>query len=182
MRDGLGLFANAAQSEALATSVPDNNGVYFVPAFSGLGAPHWNPHARATISGLTRESTAAHITRAALEAQAYQTLDLLAAMQADSQHNPEVIRADGGLMANEFVCQFVADMLEKPVEIPQHTETTAKGAAYLAGLHAGIYSGLNEISDAWHCHRRYEPSMNSSTRNALYDGWKEAIAPLLNSP
>ncbi|MBL4583476.1 MAG: glycerol kinase GlpK [Pseudomonadales bacterium] len=182
LRDGLGLFANAAQSEALATSVPDNNGVYFVPAFSGLGAPHWNPHARATISGLTRESTAAHITRAALEAQAYQTLDLLAAMQADSQHNPEVIRADGGLMANEFVCQFVADMLEKPVEIPQHTETTAKGAAYLAGLHAGIYSGLNEISDAWHCHRRYEPSMNSSTRNALYDGWKEAIAPLLNSP
>ncbi len=180
LRDGLGLFKSAEESEALATSVEDNNGVYFVPAFTGLGAPYWNPNARASITGLTRESSAAHITRAALEAQAYQTLDLIDAMQADAQHNPEIIRADGGLMNNEFVCQFLADMLGKPVEIPKSTETIAIGVAYLAGLQAGIYESLEDIKKAWSCERRYEPNMDSATRDQLYDGWKTAIGRLLD--
>lgn len=175
LRDGLGLFKDAAESEALATSVSNNEGVYFVPAFTGLGAPYWDPHARASITGLTRDSRAAHITRAALEAQAYQTLDLMDAMEADTGHDPDIIRADGGLMANEFVCQFLSDMLDKPVEIPKITETTAMGAAYLAGLQAGIYNGLSDISSAWQCERRYEPQMNKDQRDKLYDGWKSAI-------
>ena len=182
LRDGLGLFSDAAESEAIATSVADNNGVYFVPAFTGLGAPYWDPHARASITGLTRDSTAAHITRAALEAQAYQTLDLLAAMNADSEHNPDVIRADGGLMTNSFVCQFLADMLDKPVEIPKNTETTAMGAAYLAGLQVGVYDGLDDISSAWQCERFYSPQMDSVNRKALYDDWKTAIGRLLVKP
>lgn len=175
LRDGLGLFESADQSGALATSVDDNNGVYFVPAFTGLGAPYWDPHARATISGLTLESSAAHVTRAALEAQAYQTLDLMAAMQADTDQNFDVIRVDGGLVANEFVCQFLADMLDKPIEIPAVSETTALGAAYLAGLHAGVFAGLSDISGGWKCERRFEPAMNSETRQLLYGGWKRAV-------
>jgi len=175
LRDGLGLFSDVAESEALATSVDDNNGVYFVPAFTGLGAPHWNPYARATITGLTRESTAAHIIRAALEAQAYQTLDLITAMKADTDHDPEVIRADGGLSNNGFVCQFLADMLEKPVEIPKITETTARGVAYLAGLQSGVYSDLNDIRDAWQRGRIYYPQIDSASRQALYDGWNKAV-------
>ena len=142
LRDGLGLFEDAAESEALATSVEDNNGVYFVPAFTGLGAPHWDPNARASITGLTRESTAAHITGAALEAQAYQTLDLIEAMKTDSNHDTEIIRADGGLMNNEFACQFLADTLGKSNEIPKNTETTATGVAYLAGLQVASITGL----------------------------------------
>jgi glycerol kinase len=179
LRDGLGLFKNAAESEALATSVPDNNGVYFVPAFTGLGAPYWNPHARASISGLTRESTAAHITRAALEAQAFQTKDLMEAMKADTGYAPDIIRADGGLVANEFVCQFIADILGVSVEIPKVSETTALGAAYLAGLQAGIYQGLDDISSKWQKNRSYSPAMSEDTCGALYAGWKEAIENLL---
>ncbi|MCB9990845.1 MAG: glycerol kinase GlpK [Rhodospirillales bacterium] len=179
LRDGLGLFDDAADSEQMATSVADNNGVYFVPAFTGLGAPYWNPYARATISGLTRESTAAHIVRAALEAQAYQTLDLMEAMHGDTGHDPAVIRADGGLVANQFVCRFLADMLDKPVEIPAITETTALGAAYLAGLQSGVYSGLDEISTIWQCAKRYDPVMDGAERAELYHGWKKAIAPLI---
>ena len=182
LRDGLGLFENTAESEALATAVENNNGVYFVPAFTGLGAPHWDPNARASITGLTRESTAAHITRAALEAQAYQTLDLVEAMKADFHHNPEVIRADGGLMNNQFVCQFLADMLGKPVEIPKNTETTALGVAYLAGLQAGLFDGFSDIGKAWQPERRYEPAIDSETRIELYDGWKTAVGRLLGSP
>ncbi|MBV1915812.1 MAG: glycerol kinase GlpK [Pseudomonadales bacterium] len=181
LRDGLGLFEDAAQSEALAMSVENNNGVYFVPAFTGLGAPHWDPHARASITGLTRDSTAAHITRAALEAQAYQTLDLIEAMQADSHHDPEIVRADGGLMNNGFVCQFLADMLGKPVEIPKSTETTAIGVAYLAGLQAGVYEGLDDIEKAWQCERRYDPTMDSAIRKELHSDWKAAVGRLLGA-
>src|SRR5690606_9995617 len=168
LRDGLGLFKNAADSEKIANGLSDANGVYFVPAFTGLGAPHWDPYARAAITGLTRESSGAHITRAALEAQAYQTLDLMDAMKADTGYNPAVIRADGGLVANNFVCQFLADMLGKPVEIPQVAETTALGAAYLAGLYAGLYKGLDDIAQNWQCARRYEPNMPENSRIALY--------------
>ncbi len=179
LRDGLGLFKDAAESEGIATAVHDNNGVYFVPAFTGLGAPYWNPHARASITGLTRESNAAHITRAALEAQAYQTLDLMEAMKADTNHDPDIIRADGGLTANRFVCQFIADMLDKPVEIPKITETTALGAAYLAGLQTGVYNELDEITQSWQCAQRYTPQMAPDSRKELYDGWKHAVNRLL---
>ncbi len=179
LRDNLGLFKKSADSEALATSVPDNNGVYFVPAFTGLGAPYWEPHAQAMISGLTRESTAAHITRAALEAQGYQTRDLMEAFIADGGFDPKVIRADGGLVANRFVCQFVADMLGRPVEIPHVPETTALGAAYLAGLHAGVYTGLEDIARSWACASRAAPAMAESVRAGLYDGWQRAIRRLL---
>ncbi len=180
LRDNLGLFRTAAESEMIATSVPDNNGVYFVPAFTGLGAPYWRPEAQAMIAGLTRESTAAHITRAALEAQAYQTLDLMDAFIKDSGSDPKVIRADGGLVANEFVCQFLSDMLGRPVEIPHVAETTALGAAYLAGLHAGIFKDISDIAAAWHCAKRYDPSMETGMRDALYAGWQKAIGRLLS--
>jgi len=179
LRDGLGIISDAAQSEELAVSVADNNGVYFVPAFTGLGAPYWTPHARAAISGLTRESSAAHIARAALEAQGYQSRDLMEAMAADTGTRPAVIRADGGLVANEFVCQFTADMLGTRVEIPQVAETTALGAAYLAGLSAGVYKDLGEIAAIWQCNRAYEPQMEPSARDALYASWQEAVKRVL---
>lgn len=175
LRDGLHLFTRASDSEKLATSVRDTNGVYFVPAFTGLGAPYWNPHARAAILGLTRESTDAHITRATLEAQAYQTLDLMGAMKADTHITPEIIRADGGLVNNQFVCQFIADMLGTPLDIPEVTETTALGAAYLAGLHGGVYQGLDDLTVRWQSARRYTPKMDAATRQSLYKGWQAAI-------
>lgn len=180
LRDGLGLFKDAKDSEKLATSVDDTNGVYMVPAFTGLGAPHWRPDARGMISGLTRSSTAAHVTRAALEAQAYQTLDLMEAMANDTGYRPDVIRADGGLVANQFVCQFLADMLNRPVDIPKVSETTALGAAYLAGLQSGVYHGLTDITRAWQCAKRYSPAMDSSRRDALYKGWEAAISSLID--
>ncbi len=180
LRDGLHLFPRASDSEKLATSVADTNGVYFVPAFTGLGAPYWNPHARAAILGLTRESTDAHITRATLEAQAYQTLDLMAAMKADTGTTPEIIRADGGLVANQFVCQFIADMLDTPLDIPEVTETTALGAAYLAGLQVGLYQGLDDITHRWQSARRYQPGMNADTRDTLYKGWQKAIGSVIS--
>jgi glycerol kinase len=175
LRDNLGFFADAKESEALATSVEDNNEVYFIPAFTGLGAPHWNPKARAAITGLSRESNKAHITRAALEAQAYQTYDLMSAFIADSGHDPALIRADGGLVANKFVCQFLADILDRPIEIPKVTETTALGAAYLAGLQSGVYENLSDISKAWKCQTRYEPIMTADMRERLISKWAQEI-------
>ncbi len=180
LRDGLKLFDDAAQSEDMATHVPDNGGIYFVPAFTGLGAPYWDPHARASITGLGRDTTAAHIVRAALEAQAYQTCDLMRAMTADTGFDPALIRADGGMVANGFVCQFLADMLGKPVEIPQIAETTAQGAAYLAGLQCGFFNDLDDIAASWHMARRYEPAMESQNRAALYEGWQDAVQRTLS--
>jgi len=179
LRDGLGLFDHASNSEELALSVEDNNDVYFVPAFTGLGAPYWNPDARAMICGLTRESKAAHIVRAALEAQAYQTRDLMSAMEADSGISPDVIRADGGLVANEFMCQFLADMLETEIEIPQVVESTAWGAACLAGISAGVFKSLNDVSDGWTAERCYVSRVDPSERKRLLAGWKDAIKKLL---
>ncbi len=181
LRDSLEFFDDASKSEALAGSVDDSNEVYFVPAFTGLGAPYWDPNARAAIFGLSRESTKAHITRAALEAQAYQTLDLIEAFIEDSGHNPEIFRVDGGLVQNEFVCQFLADMLERTVEVPKITETTALGAAYLAGLQVGIYNDLDDISQNWQCVKRYEPIMPAEERKTLYKGWKEAVGRVLTT-
>jgi glycerol kinase len=179
LRDGLKLFRAAKDSEKIARSVKDNHGVYFVPAFTGLGAPYWNPDARAAISGLTRDATGAHIVRAALEAQAYQTCDLMNAMKADMGSAPAVIRADGGLVANKFVCQFIADMLDIPLEVPAVAETTALGAAYCAGLQAGLYGGLDDITGAWRCAHRYKPKMKPAARKQLYDGWQKAVAATL---
>ncbi len=179
LRDGLHLFKNASETEGLATSVKDSGGVYFVPAFTGLGAPYWRPEARGLISGLSRGTTGAHITRAALEAQAYQTCDLMDAFIADGGHDPKVIRADGGLVANHFMCQFLADMLGKPVEIPVIAETTALGVAYMAGLQAGVYNGLDDIAGQWKLSRRYDPSMLPATKEILYAGWKKAIGTLV---
>ena len=179
LRDGLHLFKNAEESEGIATSVEDTDGVYFVPAFTGLGAPYWVPEARGLISGLTRGTTAAHIVRAALEAQAYQTRDLMKAFIADGGHDPKVIRADGGLVANHFMCQFLADQIGKPVEIPEVAETTALGAALMAGLHAGVYSGLGDISKTWNRARRYDPVMPTQQRDTLYAGWTKTVKSLL---
>lgn len=175
LRDGLGLFRQASESEGLATSVADTNGVYLVPAFTGMGAPYWDADARGLLCGITRDVTAAHITRAALEAQAYQTRDLIGAMEADTGKKIDIIRADGGLVANKFVCQFLADILNCPVDIPRVAETTALGAAYLAGLQVGVYNGLDDITNAWHAVRHYDPAMDDAKRDALYAGWQKAI-------
>jgi glycerol kinase len=173
LRDNAGFFKTSPESEVLARSVEDTDGIYFVPAFTGLAAPYWDPEARGAIFGLTRETTKAHITRAALEAQAYQTLDLMEAMVKDGGTDPDVIRADGGLVANSFMCQFLADMLNKPIEVPHNAETTALGAAFLAGLQAGIYKDLNDIAATWSCAKRYEPQ--ASDRESRYSGWKKAV-------
>lgn len=179
LRDHLEVIADAAESEVLATSVDDNNEVYFVPAFTGLGAPYWEPNARAAIVGLSRESNKAHIVRAALEAQGYQTLDLMDAFIKDSGFDPTVIRVDGGLVQNSFVCQFLSDMLERPVDVPVVTETTALGAAYLAGLHTGVFSSLDDISHAWAAQKNYSPSMAVDQKQSLYNGWKTAVKRVL---
>jgi glycerol kinase len=179
LRDGLGLFEDAQESEALATSVADNNEVYFVPAFAGLGAPYWRPDARALITGLSRESGAAHIVRAALEAQGYQTLDLMSAMERDGGYEAAVLRVDGGLVANGFVCQFLADMVQKPVEVPKVTEATAWGAAMLAGAGVGVFEGVEAACAGWRAEKTYVPQMGAAAREGLCNGWKEAVGMLL---
>ncbi|MCB9963683.1 MAG: glycerol kinase GlpK [Rhodospirillales bacterium] len=175
LRDELQMIQKASDSEALATSVPDNNGVYLIPAFTGLGAPHWQPEARAAILGLTRGANKAHIARAALEAQAYQTMDLLAAMENDSGIKADRLRVDGGLVANRFVCQFLADILRVQIDLPQVTETTALGAAFLAGLQVGIYDSLEDISRAWRPDRTFAPHMSLEESQTLYEGWQRYL-------
>lgn len=175
LRDGLGLIATAADSEARAQRVPDTGGVYMVPAFAGLGAPHWDPEARGAIVGLSRGTTADHIIRAALEAQGYQTRDLVEAMMADSRTRPRALRVDGGMVANDWVCQFLADLIAVPVERPTVIETTALGAAYLAGLQAGVYGSVSDIAVAWTLDRRFEPQMPARRRETLYAGWRAAL-------
>ncbi len=179
LRDNVGFFTHASESEALALSVEDSNGVYFVPAFTGLGAPYWAPEAKAAILGLSRESNKAHITRAALEAQAYQTQDLMAAFSADSGADIVTMRCDGGLVANEFMCQYLADIINTDVELPKITETTALGAAYLAGLSVGLYTGLDDIAARWQCAKAYAPNMDEATRQEALTGWKHSIGQVL---
>ncbi|SDZ02140.1 glycerol kinase GlpK [Nitrosomonas halophila] len=179
LRDGLGFFQDVADSEALALSVPDSNEVYFVPAFTGLGAPYWRPDVRGMISGLTRETSRAHIVRAALEAQGYQTRDLIAAIEEDGNHEAAILRIDGGLVANRFMCQFLADMLNKPVEVPEVTEATALGAACLAGLYAGLFPRLEAVERHWRRASVYTPSMQEDKRARLYAGWQTAVRGLL---
>ncbi len=179
LRDNMRLFGHASESEGMATSVSSTDGVYFVPAFTGLGAPYWRPDVRGAIMGLTRGTTSAHIVRAALEAQAFQTRDLMDAFVADTGHDPQIIRADGGLVANHFMCQFLSDMLDRPVEVPKVAETTAFGAACMAGLQSGVYQGLDDITATWSRARRYDPHMGDDVRAPLYDGWKKSVGALL---
>ncbi len=176
LRDGIGLITHASQTNDMATTVPDSHGVYMVPGFVGLGAPHWDPDARGLISGLTLGSTAAHIARAALESVAYQTLDLANAMRDDGAGHAEAIRVDGGMAANDWFCQFLADMLAVPVQRPRELESTARGAAFLAGLAAGIWDSTDAIATVWACEREFRPSMDPALRGRLIDGWQDALA------
>lgn len=179
LRDGLKIIKSAGETEVLAQSVPDNGGVYMVPGFTGLGAPHWNPHARGALVGLTRGSSVAHIVRAALEAQAYQTQDLLQAMAADGGHAVEEIRVDGGMVKNNWICQFLADMTGTPVLRPTIVETTALGAAYLAGLHVKAFASTDDIQARWVCERRFAPAMPATDQKRLYAGWQQAVKQVL---
>jgi glycerol kinase len=175
LRDGLELIENAADSEALAMGVPSTDGVYVVPAFAGLGAPYWDMYARGAILGLTRGTTKAHLVRATLESLAYQTKDVLAAMEKDSGVPLKSLRVDGGATANNFLMQFQADMLDVPVGRPQIVETTALGAAYLAGLGVGFWK-KEELGTAWKIDKRFEPNMDESTKEKLYKGWAKAVS------
>lgn len=179
LRDEMKFFEDATESEKLAASVPDTNGVYFVPAFTGLGAPYWNPDVRGALFGLTRGTTQAHITRAALEAQAFQTADLMGAMIADSGVTPSVLRVDGGLVKNNLMTQFLSDILNMTVDIPKSVETTALGAAYLAGIGAGIFKDLDDVASKWSKEKSFFPNISSQKREKLYVGWKSVIQRLL---
>jgi glycerol kinase len=175
LRDGLKVIANAADSAALAAQVPDDHGVYLVPAFVGLGAPHWDAEARGLLCGLTLDASGAHLARAALESVAYQTLDLVEAMRRDGARRLETLRVDGGMAANEWFCQFLADMLEARVERPLELETTARGAAFLAGLTVGLWPSLESLADSWTTAAVYAPAMVPARRTALIGGWRHAL-------
>jgi glycerol kinase len=175
LRDGLGIIRSSSEVEALAKSVTDNGGVYFVPAFVGLGAPHWDSYARGSIFGLTRGSTTAHLARAALESIAYQVADLLDAMQRDAGHPVEELRVDGGASANDSLMQFQCDLLRVPVVRPAATETTALGAAYLAGLGVGFWKSMQEVAAAGKA-SRFEPKMPASQAATQRQRWNEAVA------
>jgi glycerol kinase len=175
LRDGLGIIRSSGEVEALAASVPDNGGVYLVPAFAGLGAPHWDAYARGVLVGLTRGTGAAHVARAALESIAYQVADLVQAMEADSGVRLAELRVDGGAARNDLLMQFQADLLGVPVVRPAVTETTALGAAYLAGLAVGFWKSLSEIEGQWRVERRFEPAMAPARRDELRGRWRRAL-------
>ena len=174
LRDGLGLIDEAAETEEMAASLDSNDGVYFVPALTGLGSPHWDPYARGTIVGLTRGSTRAHLARATLEAIAYQTVDAVRAQNTALGIDLEELRADGGATANGWLMQFQADMLGVPVVVPEVTETTVLGAGFLAGIAAGTWTAedVRSIPDEA---RRYEPSMSEDQRGELLAEWRRAL-------
>lgn len=175
LRDGLGIIATAAESESMAAAVPDTGGVYFVPAFVGLGAPYWDMYARGTIIGLTQGTTRNHLVRAALEAIAYQSKDVIEVMVAEAGLDIPVLRADGGGTANKFMMQFQTDILGMPIQVAKIAETTALGAAYLAGLATGYWKDTSEISRKWQAAVVYEPEMSADRRDTLYSGWKSAV-------
>lgn len=180
LRDGLGIIRSSSEIEALASQVPDTGGVYFVPALTGLGAPYWNQYARGAISGISRGTTAAHIARAALEGIAFQTMDVLNAMQKDSEIELKELRVDGGAAANNLLMQFQADMLRTSVIRPKIIETTALGAAYLAGLAVGYWKDLEEIKQQWQIDKRFDPSADSKEIDELREGWSNAIGKVLS--
>lgn len=179
LRDGIGVITHAHQTNDMATGVPDSHGIYMVPAFVGLGAPYWDPEARGAIFGLTLGATQAHLARAALEAVGYQTLDLMQAMVADGGTVPATLRIDGGMAANDWLCQFLADLLETPVERPAHLETTALGAAFLAGLATGVWKDMDSIAATWKRRDRFTPAMPPARRDRLIAGWRDAVSRTL---
>jgi glycerol kinase len=180
LRDNLGIIKDAAEVETLAQSVKDNGGVYFVPAFSGLFAPHWRTDARGVIVGMTRYVNKGHIARAALEATAYQTREILEAMNADSGVTLKTLKVDGGMIKNNLLMQFQADILGVPVVRPRVAETTCLGAAYAAGLAVGYWNDVQEMRDNWGADRRWQPEMSESRRERLYRDWKRAVERTLN--
>ena len=180
LRDGLKIIRSSSEVEALATQVNNNDGVYLVPAFAGLGAPHWNQHARGTVFGVTRGTTDAHIARAALESIAYQTMDVLKAMEADAGIAIRELRVDGGATANNLLMQFQSDMLNTKVVRPAITETTALGAAYLAGLAVGYWKSIEEISMQWQMEKTFHPEMSDDQRNHYTKGWNRAISATIH--
>jgi glycerol kinase len=175
LRDGLHLLDSADQSQACAQSVTSTDGVYLVPAFAGLGAPYWRSDVRGAMFGLSRGTRKEHLVRAALESMAYQTRDVLTAMEADAGIALKELRADGGAIANDFLAQFQSDMLGVPVLRPGIGETTALGAAYLAGLAVGVWDSREQIARMWQLERRFEPMMGESEREGLYGGWQAAV-------
>lgn len=181
LRDELGIIRHAAETEQLAFQLRSNEGVYFVPAFVGLGAPYWNAAARGAIVGLTRGAGRTHLARAALEAIAYQTRDVVDAMATDAGRPARELRIDGGAAVNNFLAQFQADLLGAPVVRPRITETTALGAAYLAGLATGLWASTDELARLWQVDRRFEPTMSDPERAALYHGWQRAVASVLQA-
>ncbi len=174
LRDGLKLISDAAETEAIASGHPISHGVYLVPAFTGLGAPYWDPNARGAILGLTRDSGIGDIVTAALQSVCFQTQDLLSAMQQDGAV-PTVLRVDGGMVENNWVTQHLADILQLPVDRPRVIETTALGVAYLAGLKAGIFAELDDVAEKWELEQRFEPEMQAETAAGLYRGWQSAV-------
>ena len=186
LRDALGVIRNAAEIEALAKTAKPSDGLYFVPAFTGLGAPYWDPDARGAIMGLTRDMGVAEIARAALDSVCFQTRDLLEAMARDMRDAgldaPRALKVDGGMVRNDWFCQRLADLTGLPVDRPQVTETTALGAAYLAGLSAGIFSDFSDIAKGWALDRRFTPEMGRAVRDTLYDGWIKAVNRTRVSP
>lgn len=181
LRDQLGLITTAAESEGLAASVADTGGAYLVPAFVGLGAPWWDGSARATVSGMSFGTTRAHLVRAALESIAYQTRDLIGAMQSDTGEQLTELRVDGGATANNFLMQFQADILGVPIVRPVDIETTALGAAYLAGLAVGYWKSTSEVEQFWRAERTFEPQMDEARREELYAGWQAALERTLTT-
>jgi glycerol kinase len=175
LRDGLGIIKSASEVEALAKQVTDSDGVYLVPAFAGLGAPHWDAYARGTIVGITRGTTSAHLARAALEGIAFQVADVLTAMEKDSSSKLTELRVDGGASANNLLMQFQADVMQCPVVRPKIIETTSLGAAYLAGLATGFWKNDSEIQSIWQAERRFEPMMSPREAQARRERWADAL-------
>jgi glycerol kinase len=180
LRDGLGVIADAAETHSMATQVPNSHGVIMVPAFVGLGAPHWDPDARGAIYGLTLDATGAHLARAAVEAVAFQTFDLIDAMTRDFESSVEAVRIDGGMAANAWLGQFLADILQVPVERPENLETTALGAAFLAGLATGVWDDLPALERTWKQRDAFEPAMDLARRARLIAGWRDAVTRTLS--
>lgn len=179
LRDKMGLIVHASDTSSMATEVEDGHGVYVVPAFVGLGAPHWRPDAKGLIYGLTLDTSAAHIARASLEAVAYQTLDLADAMTNEGAAAPSSLRIDGGMSANDWLCQFLADVLRTPVERPLNVETTALGAAFLAGMGVGLWRDQQDFAAIWNGGRTFKPNMTADAREAAVRGWRSAVARTL---
>jgi glycerol kinase len=180
LRDNLGLIESAEEIEALAGGVDDNGGVYFVPAFSGLFAPWWRDDARGVIAGLTRFATSGHLARAVLEATAYQTRDVLEAMEADAGSALGSLKVDGGMVVNDMLMQFQADLLDVPVVRPKVNEATVLGAAYAAGLAVGFWENLDELRSHWAIERTFEPSMPEAEREGYYADWRKAVSKSLD--